>query len=402
MRYRGINPESGTATEVLIEQGRIASIGQIEAKGLDLPYISRGFLDMQVNGYKGSDYSLDDLDRRHIESIIRSLAASGTTQHVPTIVTSPRDRIVRNLKTITEARRESSLIAAAIVGIHIEGPYISGEDGPRGAHDPNYVRDPDFGEFIEWQDAADGLIRIVTLAPERKGAMDFIEKVVKAGVIAAIGHTAASPETIREAVSAGCTLSTHLGNGSHASVPRLKNYIWEQMAADGLKAGIISDGFHLPAAVVKVLVRAKGMDRLILVSDVAYLGGCPAGLYKWGNLDVEVFADGHIGLPGTTFLAGAAHLLDWDIPAFMRFAGATLGEAIRLCTVNPAILLSRDTPATAPSAASSVAPAFAAAADATPGRLAVGSPADIVLFRQGKDEKRLTILKTLIHGKEIP
>jgi len=126
------------------------------------------------------------------------------------------------------------------------------------------------------------------------------------------------------------------------------------------------------------------MDRLILVSDVAYLGGYPAGLYKWGNLDVEVFADGYIGLPGTTFLAGAAHLLDWDIPAFMHFIGATLGDTIRLCTVNPARLLSQG-----------------ASPLRSSGGLKVGAPADIVLFRYDKDDKKLKILKTLIHGEEI-
>ncbi|HWP68601.1 MAG TPA: hypothetical protein VN437_04810, partial [Rectinemataceae bacterium] len=300
------------------------------------------------------------------------------------------------LRTITRARRASPLIDSAIAGVHIEGPYISGDDGPRGAHDPRYVRDPDFEEFLEWQDAAEGLIRIVTIAPERDGAMDFIEKITKTGVVAAIGHTAASPEEIREAIAAGCTLSTHLGNGSHASLPRLKNYIWEQLAADSLRAGIISDGFHLPEAVVKVLARAKGMDRLILVSDVALLGGYPAGLYKWGNLDVEVFKDGHIGLPGTSFLAGAAHLLDWDIPTFMRFTGATLGDTIRLCTVNPARLLF---PGALPAA--STVDQSNASPTTSPGSLAVGAPADIVLFRHEKDDKRLNILKTLIHGEEI-
>ncbi|MFA6365839.1 MAG: amidohydrolase family protein, partial [Candidatus Hydrogenedentales bacterium] len=207
-----------------------------------------------------------------------------------------------------------------------------------------------------------------------------IEKIVKTGVIAAIGHSAASPERIREAIAAGCTLSTHLGNGSHASVPRLRNYIWEQMAADGLAAGIIADGFHLPESVVKVMARAKGLNNLILVSDVALIGGYPRGIYRWGNLDVEVFEDGHIGLPGTTFLAGAAHLLDWDIPTFMRFTAATLGDTIRLCTVNPARLLSRI---------------------ASAGRLAPNSPANIVLFRFEKGDKRLKVEKTLINGEEI-
>jgi len=380
MKYSGIDPESGKSIELIVENGRIVAIEEKISQSEDLPFISHGFLDMQVNGYNGSDYSLDDLDRRHIDRIIKSLAASGTTQHVPTIVTRAKEQILKNLRMITRSRHESSLIDSAIAGIHIEGPFISGEDGPRGAHDLRYVRDPNFEEFLEWQDAAEGLVKIVTIAPEREGALEFIEKVVKTGVIAAIGHSAASPERIREAIAAGCTLSTHLGNGSHASVPRLRNYIWEQMAADRLAAGIIADGFHLPESVIKVMARAKGLNNLILVSDVALIGGYPRGVYRWGNLDVEVFEDGHIGLPGTTFLAGAAHLLDWDIPTFMRFTGATLGDTIRLCTVNPARILSRI---------------------ASAGRLTPNSPANIVLFRFEKGDKRLKVEKTLINGEEI-
>jgi len=380
MKYRGIDPDSGLAMEAEVECGRIVSLQRTDAPGENLPFMSRGFLDMQVNGYNGSDYSLEELDRAHIGKIIDSLSASGTTQHVPTIVTRPRDLLVKNLKTITKARRESPLIASAIAGIHIEGPFISDEDGPRGAHDRRYVRKPDFDEFLQWQEAAEGQIKIVTLAPEAEGALDFIEKITAAGVIAAIGHTAAPSERIREAIQAGCTLSTHLGNGSHAVLPRLKNYIWEQMAADSLFAGLISDGFHLPEAVVKVMTRAKGMEKLILVSDVALLGGYPPGIYPWGNLEVQVFDDGHIGLPGTSFLAGAAHLLDWDIPAFMRFTGVSLGAALRLCTVNPARLLS--------------------CADQS-GILTAGTAANLVLFRHTPGAPRLAVETTVIGGELV-
>lgn len=380
MEYRGIDALSNTPIVVRTKGDIVDSIEAIDEEGRNLPLICHGFLDMQVNGYEGSDYSLDGLNREHIERIIASMAASGTTQHVATIVTSSQERLVRNLRTIARERRASRKIDSAIVGCHIEGPYISSEDGPRGAHDPRYVRDPSFDEFLEWQDAAEGLVKIVTVAPERKGALEFIEKVSAAGVIVAIGHTAASPERIREAVAAGCKLSTHLGNGSHATLPRLQNYIWEQLASDELAAGIISDGFHLPASVVKAIARAKGLERLILVSDAAPPGGYAPGKYKWGNLDVEVYDDGHLGLPDTKFLAGAAHLLDWDLPAFMRFTGAGLEAAIRLCTINPSRLL-------APIASS--------------GLLSAGSPANIVLFRRDKDSPRLSILQTVLRGEEI-
>ncbi len=379
MNYQGISVFTKQPVEITVQGDKISTIKPLKsAKGL--PFIAPGFLDLQVNGYNGSDYSLEDFSEEHLNRIISSLAASGTTQHVPTIVTGPRERILKTLDIIAEARARSFDIASAIPGIHIEGPYISSEDGPRGAHDPAYIRNPNLSEFEEWQKAARGKIAIVTVAPEKEGMIDFIKKVTASGVVIAIGHTAAKPEQIQEAVAAGARLSTHLGNGSHSYLPRLKNYIWEQLASDDLMAGIITDGFHLPQSVVKVMVRAKGLARVILVSDVALLGGFQPGVYKWGNLDVQVFEDRHLGLAGTGFLAGAGHLLDWDIAHFMSFMGSDLVSTIPLCTTNPAKILK-------------LAGNF--------GRLEVGAPANLVLFTFQPGDERLDIVRTIRAGKEI-
>ncbi len=218
-------------------------------------------------------------------------------------------------------------------------PFISAADGPRGAHSLANVRDADYGEFRLWQEAAGGHIKLLTIAPEVPGALRLIEQASREGVLVSIGHTAASPASVRKAIMAGTRLSTHLGNGSHAMLPRLANYIWEQLAADELSAGIISDGYRLPPAVVKTITRAKGFARLLLVSDVAVHGGASRGIYQWGDTTVEVFADGHLGVHGTDFLAGAGHLLDRDVAQFARFVGCPLADAVRLCTVNPARLL---------------------------------------------------------------
>jgi N-acetylglucosamine-6-phosphate deacetylase len=297
MTLRGVSVFSGKPEEVEVSGEAIRRVTELEpaARELEkgeLPLLSPGFLDMQVNGFRGSDYSLEDFGEPHLHGIVAALAEAGTTQHVPTIVSEPQERIVRNLKAIAGLARSSREVRQAIAGIHVEGPYISSEDGPRGAHDLRFVREPDFAEFEQWQEAAEGLLRIVTVAPERRGALPFIERVAAAGVTVAIGHTGAAPELVQEAVAAGARLSTHIGNGSYTQVPRLRNYIWEQLAADELTAGIIADGFHLPPSVVKVFTRAKGLERLVLVSDVALLGGCETGVHKWGNLDVEVFPDG--------------------------------------------------------------------------------------------------------------
>lgn len=337
MKYSGISVYSGEPLEIEVLEGRITRIGA--CGGRDLPYLAAGFLDIQVNGFSGIDYCGGDLTAKEVGLLCRTLLRSGTTRHCPTIITNPKDLILRNLAVIVSARKEDPFVREAIPAVHIEGPFISSEDGPRGAHDRSFVRKPDFEEFLRWQDAAEGLVGIVTVAPETEGALEFIEKAAKTGIIVSIGHTGASPEQIREAVSAGARLSTHLGNGCQAQIPRLRNHLWEQLAADELSSGIISDGFHLPAAVVKVIARAKKRENLILVSDVSFLAGKEPGVYKWGAVQVELHEDGHIGLYRTPYLAGAGHLLDRCLAQFCDFTGLGLETAITACTETPARLL---------------------------------------------------------------
>ncbi len=362
-----------------LEGDRIVAVNPLE-ESRDLPCLAPGFLDIQVNGYMDNDYSLEDFATDRVAQIVSHLDRCGTTQHLPTIVTGPEDRILRNLSAIARAVEADKNLERGIPGIHIEGPYISPENGARGAHDASFVRPPDIEEVKRWQEAAGGRIRMITLSPEWEGAPGFIEEITAMGIIAAIGHTAASGEQIRAAVDAGARLSTHLGNGSHTMIPRLHNYIWEQLAEDRLLAGIISDGFHLPDAVLKVFTRAKRPERMILVSDVAHLAAFKPGIYHRGNIDVQVFEDGHLGLPGSEILAGAAHLLDWDIPHFAAVTGLSLGEIIPLVTSNPARLLGLE-------------PNY--------GTLQPGAPANLVLFEHEPQQRRLKILKTIRAGKVV-
>ncbi|HUX22655.1 MAG TPA: N-acetylglucosamine-6-phosphate deacetylase, partial [Spirochaetia bacterium] len=210
---------SGKPIRVETDGPRISGIHEA-AESEGLPYLAPGLVDLQVNGYRGIDYSSPELKEGDVEELVKMLAVSGTTQHVPTIITNPRQTILRSLSILTRARRSSPALTSAIPGYHIEGPFISSVDGPRGAHSPNHVRAADVDEFREWQEAADGDIRIVTIAPEIPGAIELIEEIARSGVLVSIGHSGASPEQVREAVAAGARLSTHLGNGSHATIPR--------------------------------------------------------------------------------------------------------------------------------------------------------------------------------------
>lgn len=335
MEYCGIDIIDGKYKRITVSEGFITDIRVLSEVEDNTRYLSPTFTDMQVNGYMGVDYSGDDLTEDGILFLIKELSRSGTFRHVPTIITNSEERILKNLSVISNACNHNPIIRNAIIGIHIEGPFISSKDGPRGAHDPLYVRELDIEEVKRWQRAGQGLVKIITIAPEKNGAVPFIRKVTDMGINVAIGHAEPSEKEVLDAVDAGARLSTHLGNGSSAMLPRLKNHIWVQTAEDRLIAGIISDGFHLPRSVVKTIYRTKGIDNIILVSDVALLGGMKPGLAKWGNIDVEICQDGHLSLAGTSLLAGAGHLLDWDIAKFMSFTGAGIKEAIKTVTVNP-------------------------------------------------------------------
>lgn len=379
MELKGIEVFSDQAVRVRVEEGTVTGVDSLKGKE-NLPFLSPGFIDIQVNGYRDSDYSDADFGPEHLQSIITDLAAAGVSRHFPTIITGPRERIRRNLSLIAEHVSASDELRAAVPGIHLEGPYISSVDGPRGAHDPGFVRDPDWEEFSIWQEAARGLIRLVTLAPEREGAHGFIRRLTSSGVKVALGHTAADRQTIMEAVRAGASLSTHLGNGSHGLIPRLDNYIWEQLACDDLWASIITDGFHLPDSVIKTFWRAKNKDKIILTSDVAVMGGRKPGVYQWGGVKVEVFADGHLGLADTEYLAGAAHLLDWDIPRCMKASGCSLAEAVAACTVNPGRYFG-------------LPESFR--------RIVPGSPAQLTLFRWQPGDERLRIEQAIRGGQTV-
>lgn len=367
VRFEGLNIYTGESIAIQTRRGLICRIDKLETPlgSLNLPILSRGFVDIQVNGYQGVDYSGDNLTLEQLPDMIKVLARTGTLRHMPTIITGSFERTRDNLVTIRKAVESDPAIKAAIAGIHLEGPYISGVDGARGAHDLKYVRDPDKDELRRWQEAAGGLIRLVTLAPEREGAIPFIRSAVGMGISAAIGHSLATEEQIKQAVEAGASLSTHLGNGSPALLPRLKNHIWAQLADDTLYASIIADGFHVPKSTLKVFTRAKGFDKLILISDVGPMGGLVPGRYKWGDTDVDVFPDGHLGLSRTEYLAGAGHLLDCAIPVFRKASGCTLRQAISLATDSPVKLLKLD-------------------GNVSDFRL--GEPADIICFRETDEQ----------------
>lgn len=376
MVFEGIDIQSNQYTRVEVSGGVIATVERQAQPPGDAPYLSRGFIDIQVNGYQGHDYSSPDLNTDDIHAIVKDLARSGTLRHLPTIITGSPDTMRRNIKVIADAVKADPQLALSIPGIHLEGPYISPLDGARGAHSLRHVRKADVRELDTWQEAAQGLIRMITLAPETEGAAEYIRAATGMGIKVAIGHSLAAADDIDRAVQAGATLSTHLGNGSPGMLPRLNNHIWTQLADDRLMASLIADGFHVPPTTLKVFARAKELNRVILVSDVGTMGGLQPGRYAWGDTLVEVHPDGHLGVADTEYLAGAGHLLNHCIPLFRNATGHTLAEVLHLVTVQPAHYVG----------IAGYAQGFS-----------VGDPADIVSFR---DEGNLLRVEAAALGAE--
>ena len=307
-----------------------------------------GLFDLQVNGFGGIDFNASDLTADRATEALERMRKTAVTRCLPTLITSSFDEFATNARVLARVPH------SGIAGIHMEGPYISPEDGTRGAHPQAHVAPASVDDFNRRQHAADGRILLVTLAPEVPGAMPLIEHLVAAGVRVAIGHTAATPQQIGDAIGAGATLATHLGNGCPHMLPRHPNVIWELLGADALFASVIVDGHHLPPATVKTMIRAKGPGRTILVTDAVAAAGANDGSakalagrhYTIAGVDCELREDGRVLLPGTPYLAGSSLTLDRAIANTVRFTGLSIDDVVPMASTIPATYIGMTTAGT--------------------------------------------------------
>lgn len=332
----------GKPLEARISEGKIKSILPSESSP-ENTWIGPGFTDIQVNGYGGFDYNELYGDVLALGQISRKLLQNGVTSHFPTIITNSPEKISTLIQQVVRLRKMDSLANSCITGIHIEGPFISPEDGPRGAHFKEYVQAPNWDLFQKWITESEGLIRMITLSPEWEGSTGFIEKCVECGILVSIGHTNATHSQIQEAVKAGARLSTHLGNGMHGIISRHPNYLWSQMAEENLSATIIADGFHLPTEVIQVFKKVKA-EKLILVSDSVALAGMPPGDYEAAvGGKVTLTPDGKLHLFGNPkTLAGSAMNLLQGVNFLLKNQLVDLSEAWQMSSIRPELLFNSD------------------------------------------------------------
>ncbi len=390
---RGGNNKSATIENVVL-RANIAGVGLShiewrEDKLTDVesigpirdgePYCSPGLVDLQINGIAGVDFGASDLRAQDVIRVLEPIWSTGVTTFCPTIITNTHENLCRSFCVLEEARRRSEDFASSAPCYHLEGPYLSAGES-HGAHNPAWMRDPCDDEFAALQEAAGGRIGIVTIAPERHGALRFIRKWKETGVVFAIGHTDCETAQIAEAVKAGASLSTHLGNGCPERIHRHRSPIWPQLASEGLRASLICDGFHLTPEFTRVAYRMKGRQGTILITDSIHVNGMAPGVHSLAGMPVQLHESGRVdSLANPGALAGSTLRLDRAVAQLAKDAEIPLHEALEAASRNPARVL---------------APRYAVCTAIEPGQ-----PANLVVYWPGRH--RLEILETYVRGVPV-
>ncbi len=378
-RIEGLSYLDKKPVSVEIKDGKIVSVRRIDKLTDESHpvYVAPGLIDNQVNGFAGVSFNFTggELNKEGILKITRELWKKGVTTYFPTLTSNSGEVMIRILSMLASEKDDEAL-HGSIAGYHLEGPYLSSEDGYRGAHPLKCVRNPDWNEFGAFYEASGRNILTITVAPELAGAMELISKCTAMGIIVAIGHHNAPKTVIDQAVMNGARITTHLGNGCANMINRHDNPLWPQLANDQLMASLICDGFHLRDEEIAVFYKAKGTERTIITSDVTSFATLPPGTYK--NEDgetVELTKDGMLRYPVQNVLYGSVLSISRGVVHMMEVTGCTLSEAIRMASTNSAKLYGLT----------------------DRGSIEPGKRADLILFTVG--DRELSIKKTYVAGK---
>jgi N-acetylglucosamine-6-phosphate deacetylase len=317
---------SGKPTRVRWDQARITQIEEV-AKAPDDTWIAPALVDLQVNGYAGIDFQQDDLTEEELIRASRGLRESGCTRFLLTLITDAWPKMTARLRHLRELREHSPELRGAVAGWHVEGPFLSQEPGFHGAHDPLLMVDPQEPHIRELREITGTDPVLLTLAPERPGALACIRLAASLGIRVSLGHTNAPATVIAEAVHAGARAFTHLGNGCAALLDRRDNILWRVFDTPGLKVSFIPDKAHVSAPLFRLAHRALDMDSIFYVSDAMAAAGAPPGRYRLGRLELDAGTDRVVRQPSSPYLAGSAlEPLDG-----IRFAAEMLRGSWREC-----------------------------------------------------------------------
>jgi len=299
-----------------------------------------GFVDLQVNGYKGTDFSDAGLNEEAFVDGCREMIKAGTTAFLPTLITSPAEVYAHNLPIIAKAIATPEF-ENRLLGIHLEGPFLSPQEGARGAHNAEWMKAPDIAFLDQLMTWANGKVKLLTLAAELEGAAELARYAASRGITVSLGHQMANGQQLNDLALAGATALTHLGNGIPAMIPRHENTVWAGLANDKLTATIIPDGHHLPAALLQTIIRAKGPERCIIISDASPLAGLSPGEYESMGADVVLENNGRLHNPATGYMAGSSatmlacanHLVNLDLVSMRELVAMAFDNPLKLIGV---------------------------------------------------------------------
>ncbi len=364
-----------------IREGKIVKVTRLEETPADFPkiYIAPGLIDNQVNGYAGVSFAFGGsaLTEEGVIKATETLWKEGVTTYLPTLTTNHRDVLVRNFSVLAGMKNNPAVLGS-IPGFHLEGPFISPDDGFRGAHPLEHVRLPDWEEFLAYYQASGENILQITLAPEMEGALELIDKCREKNIVVALGHHNASAAIIKSAIDRGAQIATHLGNGAANTINRHRNPFWPQLADDRLMISIIADGFHLLPEQIRVFTKVKGADRTILTSDVTSFAGLPPGEFvTTEGVTIELTPEGMLRYPAQNVLYGSASPITKGVGHLMKVTGFSLAEAIQMASTNPARLYGLS----------------------DRGEIQPGKRADLILFTI--DDFQVKIKTTIVAGKTV-
>jgi N-acetylglucosamine-6-phosphate deacetylase len=298
-----------------------------------------GLIDLQVNGFAGVDFNSGTITAAEMDRALEAMLATGVTTCLPTLITANPEGLMARFKALDAAVAASRLGPLMCPGYHLEGPFLNPAPGYAGCHPPGAMSVADPGLVRHLQEGLSRPILMVTVAPEIAGVPALIGQLVKQGCVVALGHSAVDFDQAGQAAAAGATLSTHLGNGVPQNVHKLINPIFAQLAEDRLWASFIADGIHLHPKSLQSLIRAKGMQRSILVTDAVAGAAVAPGHYGFANMQIERRPDGSVRQAGTNLLAGSALCLDQAIRNIVGWAIATPMEAIAMASHHPRAVL---------------------------------------------------------------
>jgi N-acetylglucosamine-6-phosphate deacetylase len=303
---------------------------------------TQGLIDLQVNGYAGIDFNDAALTAAALDHALAAMLADGVTACLPTLITATEADLAARLAALDEAVATSRLGPAMVPGFHLEGPFLNPTSGYAGCHPAEAMVTPDPTLLQRVTRGLRHPVLLLTLAPERDGAAAVIAWARQSGILVAMGHSAAGVAEVERAAHAGVRLSTHLGNALPQPQPKFLNPLMAQLAEDRMAASFIADGIHVPPHALKVMLRAKGKDRCVLVTDATAAAAAALGLYRFAGMAIEHSADGSVRVPGTTTLAGSALRLDHAVRNVLGWGLADAAEAIAMASTAPAALLGLD------------------------------------------------------------